>query len=136
MSNPLSSSIILLAAIMASCSEPNTAAEDSTSRISEWEQKATPIEIKRAEGDRPEQAEYQEIVVRLENPMRIKSMTDSVYLTDDKTGKRYEFPFFREALGVRSSNEEQYVIKLYSDNSLYGIDPIYKDVPLPPHIQK
>lgn len=136
MSSPLSGSMILLASVMTSCSEPKSVEEESTSSISEWEYENTPIVIKRPEVDRPDQAEYQEIVVRLENPMRVKSMTDPVHLTDEETGKKYKVPFFREILGVRSSNEQQYVMKLYSDHSLYGIDPVYKDVPLSSDIKQ
>ena len=55
----------------------------------------------------------------------MKSMSDSVSLIDVKTGKRYNVHRFREALGVRSSNEEKYLLKIYEDNSLYGIDPVY-----------
>jgi hypothetical protein len=136
MGNPLSRSIILLASVMTSCSEPKSVEEESTSSFSELEHENTPIVIKRPEGDRADQSEYQEIVVRLDNPMREKSMADSVYLTDEGTGKRYKVPFFREILGVRSSNEQKYVMKLYSDNSLYGIDPLYKDVPQSSDIQQ
>ena len=133
MNTPLSLSTILVVSVITSCSEPNRIEKESSSSASEVEYKSNPIEIKRSEDDRPDQAEYQEIVVRLENPRRSKSMTDSVYLTDEKTGKRYKVLFFREILGVRSSNEQQYVLKLYSDNALYGIDPIYSPVIHPDH---
>ena len=131
MSNLRSCSIFLLASVLTSCSEPKSV-EETTPSVGELEHESTPMVIKRPDGDRPDQAEYREIVVRLDNPMREKSMADSVCLTDEETGKRYNVPFFREILGVGSSSEQQYLMKLHTDNSLYGIAPIYKDVPQPP----
>ena len=43
----------------------------------------------------------------------------------------YQVHRFREALGVRSSNEQFYTLKIYQDNSLYGVSPVYLHVPTP-----
>ena len=124
--------IALLISIMPSCSEKKIVEENSNSNTIEAQHSKTLIEIIGSEVDKPEQSQYKEIIVKLEDPKRIKSMGESVYMKDVKTGQRYKVSNFREILGVRSSNEQQYVLKLYSDNSLYGIDPIYIDVPSPP----
>jgi hypothetical protein len=55
-------------------------------------------------------------------------MSDPAILIDAKTGKRYNVHGFRAALGVRSYNEEEYLLKIYEDNSLYGLDPLYRPV--------
>ena len=115
--------------MMPSCSETKRAGGNSNSNAIEAQHGNAVIEVTRPEVDKPEQADHKVILVRLENRDRIKSMTEAVYMTDEKTGQRYRVPYFREILGVRSSGEQQYLLMLYSDNSLYGIDPIYPPVP-------
>lgn len=132
MNNALGLSIILLISMMPACSEKKRAEENSNINTIEAQDSKTLIEIRMSEIDRPKLSDYKEIIVRLENPRRIKSLGESVYMTDEKTGQRYKVPNFRDILGVRSSNEQEYVLKLYGDNLFWGIDPIYIDVPLPP----
>ena len=114
--------IMLVFFAVVSCSDQNRIDERSRSGV---------IEVRQPRADKPENAKILELVTRLEHPFRMRSMSEPAILTDVKTGNRYNVHDFRAALGVRSSNEEKYLLKIYEDNSLYGLDPLNRPVPSP-----
>ena len=120
MTSTLLYAIMLVFFAVVSCSDQNSLDERSASGA---------IEVRQPSADKPGNARILELVTRLEDPLRMRSMSEPAILTDVKTGDRYNVHGFRVALGVRSPNEEKYLLKIYEDNSLYGLDPLYRPVP-------